>query len=155
MATEARIIEVSFDETLEAGARRIIVSCFQEMMSYKEGAKVGMDIAFVHDMRVTARRLRTAMDNFASCFPERPFKKYYKRIKTITRTMGAVRDLDVLMVRFRSVLSTLSQAEGADIQVLITQLQREHAEARKPMLTLFAELEKSDFEAQFLAFFSE
>ena len=155
MATEARIIEVSSDETLETCARRIIVTYFQEMMSYKEGAKCGTDITFVHDMRVTSRRLRTALDNFASCFRKRPFKKYYKRIKAITQTMGAVRDLDVLIARFRNELSTLSKVEGADIQALIADLQREHEEARKPMLMLFAELEETDFEDRFLAFFRE
>ena len=45
------------------------------MMSYKDGAKDGSDIEFVHEMRVTSRRLRAAMDNFADCFPEKAFKK--------------------------------------------------------------------------------
>ena len=101
MAAEAEITGISSDETLEACARRVIVNYFREMMSYKEGAKDGTDIEFVHDMRVTSRRLRAAMDNFADCFPKKPFKKHYKKVKAITRTMGAVRDLDVLLRGFK------------------------------------------------------
>ena len=155
MVTELGIKGIAPDETLEACARQIIVSYFHEMMSYKEGAKEGTDIKFVHEMRVTSRRLRAAMDNFADCFPKRsPFKKHYKKIRAITRTMGAVRDLDVLIVRFQSELTNLAEVEQADIRGLIEQLQREHKEARQPMLMLFAELEKTNFETEFLEFFN-
>lgn len=151
--TEWEIEGISPDETLESCARQIIVRYFQQMMSYKEGAKDGTDIGFVHDMRVTSRRLRAAMDNFADCFRERPFKKHYKRIKAITRTMGSVRDLDVLIARFQREVNTLSEVERTDIHRLIEHLQHEREVARKPMLTLFAELEESDFETKFLKFF--
>ena len=114
-----------------------------------------MDIEFVHDMRVTSRRLRAAMDNFADCFPEKTFKKHYKKIKTITQTMGAVRDLDVLIARFQRKLETLSEREQADIQGLIKHLQREREEVRQPMLLLFGKLEETGFEKKFLEFFSE
>jgi CHAD domain-containing protein len=125
------------------------------MMSYKEGARKGSDIEFVHEMRVTSRRLRAAMDNFIDCFPEKAFNKHYKKIKSITRTLGAVRDLDVLIARFEKALGTLSETEQTDIRSLIENLQHEREEARKPMLTLFAKLEETGFEAKFLEYFSE
>lgn len=153
MAAGQKIKKVSPDEPLESCARQIIVDYFCKMMSYKEGAEEGADIEFVHEMRVTSRRLRTAMDNFADCFPEEAFKKHHKKIKTITRIMGAVRDLDVLIVRFQRELDTLSGVERADIRGLIEHLQREQEEARKPMLTLFAKLEETNFEKKFLKFF--
>ena len=152
---EPKIEGISPDETLESCVRQIIVRYFRQMMSYKEGAKDGTDIEFVHDMRVASRRLRAAMDNFADCFRERPFKKHYKKIKAITRTMGAVRDLDVLIARFQREVNTLSELEQVDIRGLIERLQHEREVARKPMLTLFAELEESDFEKEFMEFFSE
>ena len=153
MATEPAIKGISPDETLEICARQIIVNYFHEMMSYKEGAKEGADIKFVHEMRVTSRRLRAAMDNFADCFPKKPFKKHYKKIRAITRTMGAVRDLDVLIVRFQNELTHLTEVEQADIRGLIEHLQRKRKEARQPMLILFEELEETDFETEFLEFF--
>ena len=154
MATEPAIKGISPDETLEACARQIIVNYFHEMMSYKEGAKEGADIEFVHEMRVTSRRLRAAMGNFADCFPKRsPFKKHYKKIRAITRTMGAVRDLDVLIVRFQNELTHLTEVEQANIRGLIEHLQRKRKEARQPMLLLFEELEETDFETEFLDFF--
>lgn len=153
--TEPKIKEIAPDETLEACARQIIVNYFHEMMSYKEGAKEGIDIEFVHDMRVTSRRLRAAMDNFADCFPKRsPFKKHYKKIKAVTRTMGAVRDLDVLIVRFQNELANLTAVEQPEIRGLIEHLQQKRKEAREPMLALFEELEETGFETEFLEFFN-
>ena len=154
MATAPEIKGILPDEALEICARRIIVDYFCKMMSYKEGAKEGADIEFVHEMRVTSRRLRAAMDNFADCFPEKSFKKHYKKVKAITRKMGAVRDLDVLIVRFQKELGALSEVEQTDIRGLIEHLQREREEARKPMLMLFEKLEETCFEAKFLKFFS-
>ena len=143
--TAPKIKNISPDETLEVCARQIIVNYFHQMMSYKEGVKAGSDIEFVHEMRVTSRRLRAAMDNFVDCFPEKAFNKYYKKVKSITRTLGAVRDLDVLIARFEKELATLPEAEQADIQRLIENLQQKREEARKPMLMLFAKFEEDRF----------
>ena len=151
---EPKIKNISPDETLETCARQIIMGYFCQMMSYKAGAKDGTDIEFVHEMRVTSRRLCAAMDNFADCFPEKTFKKHYKKVKAITRTMGAVRDLDVLITRFQRELDTLPEVEQMDIRGLIEHLQRQREEARKPMLMLFAKLEEINFETKFLKFFS-
>ena len=153
MSTAIKIKGVTSDKTMETCARLIIVGYFNEMMAHKSGAIEGIDIEFVHDMRVTSRRLRAAMDNFAECFAKEPFKEHYKQVRTITRTMGAVRDLDVLIDRFEMELNTLSEVEQRDIQGLIKHLQQERENARKPMLTLFAELDKGNFESQFLTFF--
>lgn len=151
--TEPEIKGILPDETLGTCARQIIVGYFREMMSYKAGAKAGIDMAFVHDMRVTARRLRAAMDNFADCFPKVSFKRHYKKIKAITQTMGVVRDLDVLIARFQNELANLTVVEQADIRGLIEHLQRKRKEAREPMLALFEELKATGFETEFLEFF--
>lgn len=154
MTTTLEIKGLAPDKTMETCARQIILSFYREMMSHKTGAIEGADIEFVHDMRVASRRLRAAMDNFADCFQKEPFKKHYKQIRTITRTMGSVRDLDVQITHFQNQLPTLSEIEQRDIQGLIEHLQQQRNEARKPMLTLFTELDASDFETQFLAFFA-
>ena len=153
MATAVAIKGISPEKSLEFCARRIVVNYFREMISHKDGASNGTDIEYVHDMRVASRRLRAAMDNFAACFEKEPFKQYYKQIRTITRTMGAVRDLDVLIAHFQKELQTLSDSGKEDIYGLIEYLHQKREEARKPMLDLFAELDAGNFEKQFLMFF--
>lgn len=155
MSIAIKIKGIAPDKSLEFCARNIIVSYFREMMMHKAGAADGTDIDYVHDMRVASRRLRAAMDNFADCFDKEPFKQFYRQVKTITRTMGSVRDLDVLIAHFQQQLQTLSAREQVDIHRLIEHLQFQREEARKPMLNLFTELDRINFETQFLTFFEE
>ena len=141
-------------KSLEECARRIIRTRLREMMSFKEGAIDGTDIEYVHNMRVSSRRLRAAMRNFADCFPQkRKFRKYLEQVENITCTMGAVRDLDVLINRFQKDLQTLSEDEQIGIENLIQHLEQEHDEARKPMLAMFKELGENGFDKQFSKFF--
>ena len=140
-------------KNLEECARRIITTLFQEMMSFKEGSIDGLDIEFVHDMRVSSRRLRVAMDNFAECFSKKKFRKYLKQTKNITSTMGAVRDLDVLISKFEKDAKSLTEDEQLGVKNLIIQLQQKREEARKPMLLMFSRLEKAGFDKKFLKFF--
>ena len=123
------------------------------MMSFKVGSIDGTDIEFVHDMRVSSRRLRAAMQNFAGCFPKKKFKKHVKRVENITSTLGAVRDLDVLIDLFQKDMETMSEMEQFGVQNLIKRLQQEREEERKPMLKMFGKLEAKNFEQKFLKFF--
>ncbi len=151
MARTWKIEATTSDKTFESYAHRIIGEQFREMMLHQAGAKVGADIVYVHDMRVASRRLREAMDNFAYCLPKKPFKAYYKQVKAITRTLGAVRDLDVLITRFEKALPVLSNVEQCDVRELIAHLEQKREVARKPMSALFAKLAEADFEKKFLS----
>ena len=88
------------------------------------------------------------------CFPKKPFKKHYKQIKEITRTLGAVRDLDVLIARFEEAVPPLSDAEKFDVQTLIAYLQEKREETRKPMLALFEKLQAANFQKKFIRDFT-
>ena len=153
MAGQNIIVDITPEMPLAECARHIIVTRFRKMMTYKTAASDLTDMEFVHDMRVASRRLRAAMDNFRGCFEKEQFKAHYKQVRAITRTMGAVRDLDVLITRFQTCLPTLIETEQGDILRLIEHLQQEREEARKPMFALFAKLETDNFEETFLTFF--
>ncbi len=153
MSDPIKINDISPEKSLEVCARRIIVGYFYEMMSHKEGASEGSNIEFVHDMRVASRRLRAAMDNFADCFEPEQFRKLYKQVKIITQSMGSVRDLDVLIIRFQTEMLSLPNAEQQDIESLIIHLQERRKEERKPMIDLFKSLDARKFENEFLNFF--
>ncbi|MCG9127570.1 CHAD domain-containing protein [Candidatus Poribacteria bacterium] len=153
MSDPITIDDISPEEPLDECAQRIIVGYFKEMMSYKKGVCDDTTIEFVHDMRVASRRLRAAMDNFAVCFEQEKFKSLYKQVKIITQTMGSVRDLDVLIRRFKTELMTLPNDKQKDIELLIEHLIEKRKDERKPMLDLFKSLDDSKFENEFLRFF--
>lgn len=51
----------------------------------------------VHQMRVWSRRSRSALDTFDACFPGRAFARIRSEVKRITGSLGAARDLDVMI----------------------------------------------------------
>ena len=154
MAKARNVKGIAPEKSLEECARRIITTRLHEMMSFKEGAIDGTDIEYVHDMRVASRRLRAAMRNFADCFTrKKKFRRHLKRVERITRRLGAVRDLDVLIDRFQKDLKTVPEDAQIGVQNLIKHLQKEREERRVPMFRMFEKLDKSNFEQKFLKFF--
>lgn len=140
------------ETSVEECARRIIATRFDEMMSYKADAAVG-DPKAIYDMRVSSRRLQAAMQNFANCFPrKKQFRKRLKTIKRVTDTLGAIRDVEVLVGRFQKDLRTLSEIEQVGVQNLIDRLQHEHEEKRQPVLKTFEKLAQFPCGEQFLEF---
>ncbi len=154
MAKVEKIKGIAPEKNLEKCARRIITTRFHEMIAFKAGVIDGTDIGFVHDMRVTSRRLRAALRNFADCFSsKKKFRRHRKRVERITSTLGNVRDLDVLIDRFQKDAQTVPEEAQIGVQNLIRHLQREREAKRTPMLKMFEELDGSNFEKKFLKFF--
>ena len=155
MATAKKIKGISPKHSLRENAQRIIITRFGEMMSYREGAIDGTNIEYVHDMRVSSRRLRAAMRNFADCFrPKKTFRVHLKQVEKITSVMGDVRDFDVLINKFQKDLVQLSDLEQIAVNKLIGHLKAEREIKRQPMIEMFNNLDNSDFAIQFLRFFS-
>ena len=53
------------------------------------------DIEDIHDLRVASRRIRAVFDSFSAFIPNKKLKIWKKDIRAITKSFGAVRDLDV------------------------------------------------------------
>lgn len=63
----------------------------------KSSAKIlnRSNIDDIHDLRVSTRRVRTILDVFSDQLPNKKAKLWEKEIRTITKSFGHVRDLDV------------------------------------------------------------
>ena len=55
------------------------------------------DIEDIHDVRVSSRRIRTVLNIFTEYFPNKKIKTWQKEIRSITKSFGGARDLDVQM----------------------------------------------------------
>lgn len=60
-----------------------------------EGALLGKDIEYIHQIRVASRRLRNGLACFIDCLPKKKAKIWQTEIRKITRAMGNARDLDI------------------------------------------------------------
>jgi len=138
---------LSPDDPLWAWALEAIGSRVQGMLEHVDRVREGSDIEGVHDMRVGSRRLVAAMRVFAHCFPDAEFKTLIREARRVTRALGAVRDMDVLLDYFAG-LSPAGEPERLARSYLCSRLERQRERARKPLLVYLDELEDSSFGAR-------
>src|SRR5215207_1130044 len=105
-------VELDADAPLWVWAQDAISRRLDEMFAHTEGVRLGEDIEAVHDMRVGSRRLVAAMKVFAVCFPGYEYELLLRQARRVTRRLGAVRDLDVLIDHYERRL-----AEAPDVEV--------------------------------------
>lgn len=133
-------------------AGRVILTRWTEMMSYRDGTLRGEDVEELHAMRVASRRLRSAMDAFAAAFPRRSFRRHLKRVKAITDTLGAARDLDVAIAGLVAVHGEVPHDERPGLEGLIARYREERAEETAHIEALFAELDAADAARAFVRY---
>ena len=81
--------------------RGLLVDCLKS-------ARNADDAEGVHKARVASRRLRAAFRFFRPCLPSSNRKQWRKRVRQLTRCLGAARDRDVQILYLEDVLGTLS-----------------------------------------------
>jgi CHAD domain-containing protein len=152
MAKAWEVPGLDTDVPLARCARLIVDTRFREMMSFREGTALGQDIEQLHSMRVSSRRLRSAMKNFRACFEPVGFRLHVERIREIADTLGAVRDLDVRIAWLEGVLATADRADRAGVQLLLERARSSRDLARGPLLALLDRLDREHYSREFLDF---
>ena len=80
-----------------AVARAALAHHLEMLQRHMGGARAGR-VAAVHQLRVSTRRLRAALALFESVLPRRTSARMNEELGWLGRTIGPVRDLDVLRV---------------------------------------------------------
>lgn len=140
MAAEDEIAGLSPGQPFADAGRAIIRHRFVAMWAQRAGTLAGDDDA-VHDMRVGSRRLRAALDVFASAFHGAEFRRLRRLTARLTDELGAVRDHDVLLLGLRRYRKGMPRAERAGIDDLMAALTSERDLARRRLHRFFARLD--------------
>ncbi|HEY7351117.1 MAG TPA: CHAD domain-containing protein [Ktedonobacterales bacterium] len=124
---------------------------FEQMITFRAAVLADEDPEALHDMRVTARRLRTALDTFAACYPHAPFQAFNKQVKGLLRALGQVRDTDVLLERLTTDLADAPDDQREGIAWLIERVRVYRAEQFQNLRSQLRESKIEGMEAAFLA----
>jgi CHAD domain-containing protein len=110
-------------ETMAELARTTFASLQETIFSHEVGAQRG-EVEAIHDMRVTTRRLRVALSNFAVCFSREASRELKSRLEEIADALGHVRDLDVLLEALATLSAESPAARKAMTATLPSRLRR-------------------------------
>lgn len=155
MAKAWKIPYFNPDQQLNICLRKILRTRFNEMYSYEKGTIEGTDIDYLHDMRVSSRRVQAAMKIFRDAFPNRKFKNVYSRLRILIRALGEVRHYDVFIDMLNKFRKKLTEKDRKAFDLLVIRQNTIREQKRKVLLTTMKELEKSGFKEVFNRFITQ
>ncbi len=132
----------------------VIEERFDVMMQFRAGTIAGRDPEALHDMRVSSRRLRAAMDVAVVCFPKR-YTYFHRTVKELTDVLGGVRDCDVLREALVAYRETRPAEDQPGINRMLASIRTERTEQRTHLIAFFERLEQERFETRFRGFLAE
>jgi CHAD domain-containing protein len=130
-------VAIDPDQRADAAAASVLRRLLTVFADNLEGAIVGEDIEYLHQLRIAVRRSRTVQRQLRTVFPATDLPGFRSDFRWLQRATGESRDLDVYVDEFRSLVKLLPDAQRDDVtpmrQVLI---ERQLAARERLELTL-------------------
>jgi CHAD domain-containing protein len=110
------------------------------------GVRRNEDLEPVHQARVASRRVRAALGMFTDCFETKKAATWPKRIKKLTRELGAARDKDVQIEFVKQFLATLDEKDKRNrpgVERLLLRLRQAREVLQSEVVATLDKLEKA------------
>jgi CHAD domain-containing protein len=135
-AAPVEISPLAADDPMSEAGRKVLALHFGRMLANEAGTRLGEDPEALHDMRVATRRMRAAFALFAPYYDAQVVSLFGKGLRRTGRTLGAVRDLDVLLEKARAYAAGLpaEAAAAGGVEPLLAAWEAARDAARRKML---------------------
>lgn len=124
------------DPMAEAG-RVIFARQIRRMLSHEAGSRTGADIESVHQMRVAIRRMRSLFNLIGAHYRPKTTARYERGLRQTARALGAIRDLDVLILDLQDYQETLPADDHAVLAQVVAMLDERRSASRVRLNRLF------------------
>jgi len=134
----------SFAAKTSAGqaAREIHLRLFEILEANLIGTRMELDSEFLHDLRVSLRRIRSALSQLPGVFPPPELKRFRAGFALLGDLTGPARDLDVYLQHLPGYRASLPESQQADLDPLFEYLR---AQQRIEHQRLTAHLDSEGF----------
>ena len=113
------------DPMAEAG-RKIFARQLRRMIRHEAGSRTGEDIESVHQMRVASRRMRSLFTLIGAHYRRKTVAEYERGLSEVARALGAIRDLDVLILDLQAFAAPERQDALDSLIALLDDRRRQH-----------------------------
>lgn len=130
-----RVWELQLDDRLEVAGRKLLLQAFQRLLKQERAVRREKDIEGVHQMRVAIRQFRAVLMLFGDQFDPKKVDHFQRRLRKLARSLGVVRDCDVLLHN----LAGYSEAQALDedaLAALSNALNNQRGKAHKELLAI-------------------
>jgi CHAD domain-containing protein len=112
--------EPSPDWPLGVTAQVIMLRHFRELLDLRQAAWLADDSEAVHQIRVAARRTRTALQTFSSLWHGKRFDKYLDELSEFADAFTAAREIDTMVVYLSGELAKTEGPRHAAFELLLS-----------------------------------
>lgn len=149
MARPWLIPEFDPHEPFKISLRRIVLGLMEEMLSYESDTIKWTDPEALHNMRVSARRLRSILKIHLEFFPKKPLRRILQEIEELIDAFGPVREIDVLLIELQDLIQDLPGDDNISLQWLLAQQQTIRETHLKTMRAEIRKIMSSGFKQRF------
>ncbi len=110
--------------------RSVLARQYAEILRHDPGVRLDLDVEDVHLLRVAARRARAVLRAARPLLDPDWSEPLRAELKWLGSSLGARRDLDVLLARLRAQVERLDQPERATAETLVNALEQERQTAQ-------------------------
>jgi CHAD domain-containing protein len=128
-------LDLPIDGSMTAGEAVHVICRYllDTLVANQDGVRRDLDIEFLHDFRVAARRTRSALAQLKNVFAAEAHRHFRREFKWLGSVTGPVRDLDVYLVKMDEYRASLPATMAGDLAPLAKYLRR-HREAERHRL---------------------
>jgi CHAD domain-containing protein len=117
-------------QAVAAVCRRLL----DNMVANEDGMRRDLDVEFLHDFRVGVRRTRSALAQLKHVIAPEAARRFRREFKWLGSVTGAVRDLDVYLLKMDEYRNNLPADAAEDLAPLDEFLRRRRRTERRRML---------------------
>ncbi len=143
---------VTADDPLAEAGRKVLRMHLARMLAAESGTRLGEDIEQLHKMRVATRRMRSMWRVFDGAYRPRTQLRYVRELKVVAASLGAVRDLDVLVEGLDAYTAELAEPTVGAMAPLRYELTEQRDTARTALIELLDSRRYQDFVSDYLEF---
>ncbi len=132
--TLGRTPGVTADDVVAEAGRKVLRFHLARLIAREPGTRLGEEPEELHGMRVATRRMRAAWRVFGDGFRPEGTRKFRSRLRVVAQKLGAVRDIDVLILALEAYRADLPADEGQALEPLFDDW-RSQREAARIVLT--------------------
>ena len=118
---------ITANQTVSEAFAVVLCHNYENLGRWEHAAHGGTDIEGVHQLRVTVRRMRSALPLFESAVPPSSERHWREEMRWLASELGMARDLDVFISEVLSGLHAKLPLKGADRFMRIAEQRRAHA----------------------------
>jgi len=148
---KAKRIQIRCNAPASVGIKLVLMTRFEELLSWREAALDWTDPEGVHSMRVASRRLRSAIRDFVPYVRKRRLAPVLKRLRNLADTLGEVRDHDVAILGLEEIQKQAPRHSAAALKELIEARMAVREQARQQLAVIIAPEKLQDLETEFVA----